>query len=360
MHFVIPAGPREVDKDSLAAGLAKALVGQPCLQWSLIQARPWWTTQMGSPRQMAEAHARFNSFRLHDFIEAASTSEGLGLPFSFFAGIRQMSPAEVVCCFEDPPRGLFWRADGSAVRTHLPANHFVTGTLDENKDEMLILSPEVHRHAMTIQLDPDHCPSPSRFRGPSRPRLSWQQAFITSGVRRSDGAREKLARILPEGCAPLARLDDPARHLGTIRFPSSVSEKAWIYLVNTFDHGGARAVRGASSRESDHRPRLRDGSDCDSRYAQPVDQDSVDGGNGQRVPGASSSAGSHPMAHVSACRLTRPRLWTSASRGPVWEAGGQRRASYLERIDYTNRDTGAPQEPPARQGEGGGPARRGP
>ncbi len=237
-RFVILVGPREADKESLAQGLARALVGYPSLQWSPIRAHPWWTSQTGSPRQMAEAHARFNSLKLHDFIEAASTSNLLGLPFSFFASIKRMSPAEVVCYFEDLPRGLFWHADGSTVPIDLPTNLFITGTLNAEQDEMPVLSPEVHRHAIIIRLDPDQCPPAPKPNGRSRAKLDWQQTFITSGTRSGEEARAKLARILPDGCTPLAPVDELACLLGATRFSSSTCEKALLYLANAFEDRG--------------------------------------------------------------------------------------------------------------------------
>jgi hypothetical protein len=237
-RFVILASPREADKESLAQGLARALVGYPSLQWSPIRAHPWWTSQTGSPRQMAEAHARFNSLKLRDFIEAASTSEMLGLPFSFFASIKHMSPAEVVCYFEDLPRGRFWNADGSTVPIDLPTNLFITGTLNAEHDEMPILSPEVHHLAMTIWVNPGQCPPGRKQNGRSRAKLDWQQTFITSGTRSGEEARAKLARILPDDCVPLAPLDELARLLGTGRFSSSTCEKAWLYLANAFEEQG--------------------------------------------------------------------------------------------------------------------------
>ena len=237
-RFVILAGPREADKESLAEGLARALVGYPSLQWSPVRAHAWWTSQTGSPRQMAEAHARFRTLKLHDFIEAASTSEMLELPFSFFASIKHMSPAEVVCYFEDLPRGRFWHADGSAVPIDLPTNLFITGTLNAEQDEMPDLSPEVHRYATVIRLNPDHCPPAPRPNGRSRAKLDWQQTFITSGTRSGEEARAKLARLLPDGCVPLAPLNELARLLGASRFSSSTYEKTWLYLANAFEDQG--------------------------------------------------------------------------------------------------------------------------
>ena len=237
-HFVILAGPPEADKDYLAQGLAEALVGRPGLQWSLIQAHPWWATRTGAPRQLAEAHARFNSLKVHDFIEAASTSEHLGLPFSFLAGIRDMSPAEVVCYFEDLPRGLFWRADGTITRIDLPGNLFVTGTLNTNGGKMPFLALSVHRHATVVHLGADHCPRAGRPGRSSRPRVHWQQTFVTSGASSIDQARAKLSRILPDRCAPLANIESLAQHLGVPRLSPSVSTDAWLYLANAFDGRG--------------------------------------------------------------------------------------------------------------------------
>lgn len=237
-HFVVLAGPPDVDKESLAQGLAEALVGRPGLQWSLIQAHPWWATRTRAPRQLAEAHARFNSLKVYDFIEAASASEHLGLPFSFLAGIKDMSPAEVVCYFEDLPRGLFWRADGTITRIDLPGNLFVTGTLNTTEHNMPLLSAQVHRHAIVIRLVPDRCAPASGPDGPSGPKLDWQQTLITSGVGGAEEARAKLSRILPGGCAPLVEMERFVRRLGLPRLPSTAAADAWLYLANAFDLDG--------------------------------------------------------------------------------------------------------------------------
>nr|NIO74903.1 hypothetical protein [Armatimonadota bacterium] len=152
--FVILAGPPDVDKMCLAQGLAEILVGQPSLQWCLFQAHPWWTTRTGAPGYFAMAHERFNTVKLLDCIEAASAVEAMELPF--FVGIERMSPAEVVCYFHDLPRGLFWQADASALQIRLPRHVYITGTLDVEEKEELVLGQEVYRHATVIQVDRSH------------------------------------------------------------------------------------------------------------------------------------------------------------------------------------------------------------
>ena len=39
-HFVILAGPRDVDKMGLAQGLSGILLGEPSMQWCSFQAHP--------------------------------------------------------------------------------------------------------------------------------------------------------------------------------------------------------------------------------------------------------------------------------------------------------------------------------
>ncbi len=237
-HFVILAGPPEVDKESLAQGLAEALVSRPGLPWNLTEGHRWWATDTEAPRQFAEADPRCSALKLETFLYAASTSERFGFPFSFLAGIKELSPAEIGCYFEDLPRGLSWRADGSPARVHLPANLFVTGTLNMNGGTMPFLGPGVHRHTTVVHLSPDHCPPAGRSGQPSRPKLRWQQAFVTSGTTNIDQARAKLSRILGDDCRPLSSIESLAHRLGVPRLPPSVSTDAWIYLANAFDERG--------------------------------------------------------------------------------------------------------------------------
>ncbi len=237
-HFVILAGSPEVDKESLAQGLGEALVGCPGLPWSLTEGHRWWMSDVEAPRQRAEADPRCSTLKLQTFLHAASTSESFGFPFSFLAGIKELSPAEVGCYFEDLPRGLSWRADGSTAHVHLPANLFVTGTLNTNGGRMPFLAPGVHRHATVVHLGPDQCPPTGRPRRPSRPKVHWQQAFVTSGASSIGQARTKLSRILPDDCAPLANIESLAHRLGVPRLPPCVSTDAWLYLANAFDGRG--------------------------------------------------------------------------------------------------------------------------
>lgn len=235
-HFVILAGPPEVDKICLARGLAEILVGWPSLQWCLFQAHPWWTTQTSLPAYYAMAHERFNTVKLLDAIETAKAIEVMGLPF--FVGIERMSPAEVVCYFQDLPRGLLWQADGSTRRIRLPNNLYITGTLDVEDKNGLVLSQEVYDHATVIQLERNHFAPSAGPRKTSQRRWDWQQRFVRSVIHRGDRARAKLAQILPDGYAPLAPLDELERRLGVEGLPPFILEEAWLYLANAFDGDG--------------------------------------------------------------------------------------------------------------------------
>lgn len=234
--FVILAGPPDVDKMCLAQGLAEILVGQPSLQWCLFQAHPWWTTRTGAPGYFAMAHERFNTVKLLDCIEAASAVEAMELPF--FVGIERMSPAEVVCYFDDLPRGLFWHADASAFQIRLPRNVYITGTLDVEEKEGLVLGQEVYRHATVIQVDHGHFAPSAGRRKTSRWRPDWQQRFVRSAIRRGDHARAKLVQILPSGYEPFAPLDELGLRLGEAGFSPFVFEEARLYLANAFDDEG--------------------------------------------------------------------------------------------------------------------------
>lgn len=232
---VVLAGPPDVDKMCLAQGLAEIVARQPGLHWCLFQAHPWWTTHSGSPGQFAVAHAQFNFLKLLDFIKLASASEAVGLPF--FVGVERMSPAEVVCYFQDLPRGLVWRADASTLRIYLPENLYITGTLDVEEDRW-VLSQEVYRHATIVQVDRGHVPPCAGSREMSQRRPHWQPRFTGSAIRHGDEARAKLARILPSGHAPLAPLAELACRLGLAAFSPLVLEEAWLYLANAFDGDG--------------------------------------------------------------------------------------------------------------------------
>ena len=177
-QFVILAGPPDVDKMRLAQGLAEAMVGWPSLQWCLLQAHPWWTTQTGLPGYYAMAHTQFNAMKLLDCIDAAKSTETGGLPFLVI--IERMSPAEVACYFQDLPSGLLWQADGSTRRIHLPRNLYVTGTLDVKDSDKLVLSPEVYHHAALIRLEHGHFAPSVEPRKPSHRSRDWQQRFVVN------------------------------------------------------------------------------------------------------------------------------------------------------------------------------------
>jgi hypothetical protein len=234
--FVILAGPPDVDKMCLAQGLAEILVGWPSLQWCLFQAHPWWTTRTGAPGHFAMAHAQFNTVKLLDSIEAASAVEAMKLPF--FVGIERMSPAEVVCYFDDLPRGLLWQADGSTVRIHRSKNLYITGTLDVEEQARVVLSQEVYRHATVLQVDRGHLAPSTGRRKTSQRRLDWQQRFARSTIRHGDHARAKLAQILSNGHAPFAPLDELVLRLGVAGFSPFIFEEACLYLANAFDGEG--------------------------------------------------------------------------------------------------------------------------
>ncbi len=238
-RFVILAGPGDLDKMSLARGLAEVVAGQPSLQWSLLQAHPWWVTGTGAPGDFAMAHARFSNLKLLDVIEGALASEAAGLPLAFFVGVERMSPAEVLCYFCDLPNDRLWRADGSILYIRIPRNIYITGTLDvEEKCGIMSTTRGEHGPGITIQLrHEDVAPSVGAGRR-VEPRPDWQARFVRSAVRSGDQARAKLAQIFPDDCAPLAPLDELERRLGVQSFPPNVYEDAWLYLANAFDVDG--------------------------------------------------------------------------------------------------------------------------
>jgi len=190
-RFVILAGPPDVDKMALARGLAEVVVGWPSLQWCSFQAHPWWTTRTGVPGYFATAHAQFNNLKLLDAIEIARAIETMGLPF--FVGIERMSPAEVVCYFQDLPRGLLWQADGSTRRIRLPKNLYITGTLDVEDENRLVPSPEVYCSAAIIQVERNHFVPSAVPRKTYQRRWDRQQRFVTSVIHCGDRAGAKVA-----------------------------------------------------------------------------------------------------------------------------------------------------------------------
>ncbi|MFQ5343417.1 MAG: hypothetical protein ACE5F6_17895 [Anaerolineae bacterium] len=236
--FVILTGPCEVDKMELARGFAEALVGSDSLQCCSFQAHPWWVTHTGDAGYFAAAHTQFTTLKLLDFIEAAAAGEAAGL--AFFVDIERMSPAEVVCYFGDLPRGRLWRPGASTARIRLPSNLYVTGTLDVEQESRLVLSQDVYRHAAIIRVEHAHCAPQAEPRGMSRWRPDWQQCFINTAIRHHKRAREKLARILPKGHAPMAPVAELAHRLRAsgLALAPLVCEEAWLYLANAFDHEG--------------------------------------------------------------------------------------------------------------------------
>ncbi len=148
-NFVILAGPAGTDKAGLARTLAEKLVGQDNTQWSLFRAHPWWPLR---PVQLpyGELHDGFDTIRLFDLVELARAGQAVGMPF--FAAVEQAGPAEVSCYFEDLPRGLIRRADGTLLRVDLPHNLYVTGLLDVEDGAPLGLSSQVLRQAAVIRL----------------------------------------------------------------------------------------------------------------------------------------------------------------------------------------------------------------
>lgn len=236
-HFVILAGPHDVDKMGLAQGLAEILLGESSLQWCSFQAHPWWATRTGNPGRFAIAHTQFNTLKLLDFVEVASASEAARLHVPFFVGIRQISLAEVECYFNDLPRGLLCLADASTIRVDLPQNVYVTGTMDAKDGQSLVLSQEV-RQATVVQVNRDHFVPSAKPRKTSQHSVDWQRRFIGSTIRHIDHAKAKLAQILPDGCVPLAPLVELERFCGAVGLSSSVFEEVWLYLANAFDDDG--------------------------------------------------------------------------------------------------------------------------
>lgn len=237
-RFVILAGPDDVDKMRLAQDVAEALVGRSTLRWSCFQAHPWWATQTGAPDYFALAHARFNTLKLIDLIAMASGDEAQGIPF--FAGIRRLSPAEMVCYFADLPRGCLWRADASTVHVRLPGNLYVTGTLDVGGDgeQGYLLDRDVRRYATVIRVGHDDLSFSGQPRRTSWPGVDCQRWFSRSAICRVDQARAKLARILPGDVEPLAPLDGLRNNLGIADLPPFVFEQALLYLANAFGSDG--------------------------------------------------------------------------------------------------------------------------
>ncbi len=136
-RFVILAGPAGRDKVSLARGVAEVLAGPSDSRWCLLRAHAWWTTRTGNAARFADLHARFSTLKVLAFIEEAGAAEAAQL--SFFLCLEQMSPAEVLCYFDDLPRGILWQPDGSVSRVRLPGNLYVTGTIDLGQREQVFL-----------------------------------------------------------------------------------------------------------------------------------------------------------------------------------------------------------------------------
>lgn len=237
-RYVILAGPPTPDKMCLAQALAEVLVPQPSKQWSRLQAHPWWVTHSGDPGHLAVAHARFSNLKLLDAIADAAANLATGHPSPFFVGLERMSPAEAVCYFDDLPKGLLWRPDGTVTRVPVPYNLYVTGTLDVEESSGSVPGGEEHRQAITIRLRHDEVRAPGRGRGESKPRPDWQVSFVRSAVHTGDQARAKLAQILSADCAPLAPLEQLERLLGAATFSPTVRAEALAYVANAFDRDG--------------------------------------------------------------------------------------------------------------------------
>lgn len=235
-RFVVLAGPPDVDKISLAQGVAEALVGTSSFQWSCFQAHPWWSTHTGDPRHFAMAHARFNALKMNDLIELALQHESQQRPF--LLGVKRMSRAEVACYFQDLPCGLLWRPDASAAHIRLPSNLFVTGTLDVEDDHRRIWSQDVSPHAAVIRIRHDDLAFQETYRRTTWQDGDWEQQFVRSRVHHTAQARAKLARTLPSGSRPLAPLHELGRHSQDAGLPPHVLEEAWLYLANAFDEEG--------------------------------------------------------------------------------------------------------------------------
>jgi len=237
-RFVVLAGSSTLDKMSLAQGLAEALVPVPGRQWSLLQAHPWWVSRSGNPGQLALLHARFSSLKLLEALEEAGVSEDAGLPMPFFVGIDCMSPAEAVCYFDDLPNSRMWLPDGRVVRVRVPHNLYVTGSLDVEDRELMVLSPELCGQAITIRLWQDDAAPNARARSRGEPRLDRQAMFVRAAVRTPDQARARLAQVLTDKSAPLGPLDEVVRRLGVQGLSPSVYEEALLYLANAFAEDG--------------------------------------------------------------------------------------------------------------------------
>lgn len=236
-RFVILAGPADVNKMCLPQGLAETLA-RSRVHWSSLQAHPWWTTGTGASGYFALLHAQLNTLKLHDLIEAASAAEAAGPPTPFFVDLKQMSPAEVVCYFEDLPRGLLWLADGSSLQVQLPDNLFVTGSLEVEGRGDLVLGEEVHRHATVIEV---HEAGPASRAGLAKTlqgTLDWQEEFTRSDVRHMRLARAKLTRILPPGTKPLSPFLELQASLGGLNLSPYLLQDTWLYLSNAFDLSG--------------------------------------------------------------------------------------------------------------------------
>jgi hypothetical protein len=126
------------------------------------------------------------------------------------------------------------------VRTRLPSNLYVTGTLDVEQMGWPILRQAVYCHATVIQVEHAHCAPQAGLRSMPRWRPDWQQCFVGTAIRHRERAREKLARILPKGHAPLAPLGELVHYLRAdgLGLTPLVFKEAWLYLANAFDHEG--------------------------------------------------------------------------------------------------------------------------
>jgi hypothetical protein len=156
----------------------------------------------------------------------------------FFVGIDCMSPAEAVCYFDDLPNNRMWLPDGRVVRVRVPHNLYVTGSLDVEDHEVMVLGPELRGQATTIRLLHDDAAPYGGARSRGEPRLDRQATFVRAAIRTADQARARLTQVLSDDGSLLGPLDEVTRRLGVQRLSRTVYEEALLYLANAFDADG--------------------------------------------------------------------------------------------------------------------------
>ena len=236
--FAILVGPPDIDKMRLARGLCDVVSRRSDSHWREFGAHPWWATSTGSPAYFAAAHELFSEMKVSDALKQARAEERSGRPV--FMGAAGISPAELVRYFDDLPRGLLWRGDGSATSVILPTNLYVTGTLDVADGNAGLMEAIGYCHATVIELGYDDLNSaqPGRESGHES---GWEQTFAGSVIRDRDRAMAKLGAILGHDHAPpLAPIGELAKHIGLTRVSPSVLDHVWRYLANAYgpDGGG--------------------------------------------------------------------------------------------------------------------------